>query len=158
MKKFLFFALAMIATCVLFNSCKTATQAQPLVEWGFENTDQPGAIDHVGHGEFTYKYAFQAIENEIESNANWKAQDELAVNGLMARLTPTTEENIKKELTDIFETAIKKAEDTMKEMNYVLDTEKGKITILAQYKFTVGDSQTTTLKFYIPFYRIPEKE
>ncbi len=147
----------MVATCVLFNSCEgtNSVKSQPLVEWGFENTDEPGTIDHVGHGEFTYKYAFEAIEKEIKSNANWEAQENLAVDGLMARLTPATEDEIKKELTDIFENAIKNAEDTMKEKSYEPQPEN--ITILAQYQFT-SDAQLTTLKFYIPLYNFPKKD
>lgn len=156
MKKFLFFALALMATCTLFNSCTKNVQSQPLVEWGFENDEKPGTIDPVPNMRFTYKYAYQAIYEEIKNDANWEIQEDLVAGGVIARTTPTTEANLKKELTAIFDTAIKKAEDTMKEMNY--EAQPQKITILAQYKFIMSESQLTTLKFTIPLYYTPEEK
>lgn len=66
----------------------------------------------------------------------------------------TTEKNTKNELTDIFEIAIKKAEDTMKEKGY--EAQPKNETVLVIYEF--GESTAkTTLKFTVPVYYAPDK-
>lgn len=156
MKKILLFALAMMATCTLFNSCESGVQSQAIVDWGFESTEKPGTIDGNPFWGVTFTEVQKAIEEEVKNNANWETTNDLGSGGTIGRLTPTTEANTKKELTDIFEIAIKKAEDTMKEKGYVLQPQT-KENVLAIYKFIRSESQETTLRFSVPVY-IPEEK
>lgn len=155
MKKFLFFAMAMVATCILFNSCESGVQSEAIADWGFESTEKPGTIDGNPFLGITFKYTQQAVEEEIENNANWETTSPLVSGGTIMRKTPTTEKNTKNELIDIFDTAIKKAEDTMKGKGYEAQPEK--VTVLVIYEFLADESPKTTLKFTVPVYFTPEK-
>lgn len=153
MKK-LFLAMMAVAACILFNSCESGVQSQVIADWGFESTETPGTIDGNPYLGITFKYTQQAIEEEIESNTNWTTTGPLVSGGQIARIAPTTEKNTKNELTDIFDTAIKKAEDTMKGKGY--EAQPKNETVLVIYEF--GESTAkTTLKFTVPVYYTPEK-
>lgn len=151
MKKFLFFAMAMVATCILFNSCESGVQSQAIVAWGFESTEKPGTIDGNPFWGVTFAEVQKAVEEEVKNSANWEITDDLGSGGQIARKSSTTEANTKKELTDIFEIAIKKAEDSMKEKGYVFQPDT-KENVLAIYKFIQSEPKETTLRFAIPVY------
>lgn len=155
MKKLFLALMAMVATCILFNSCNNGVQSEAIADWGFESHENPGTIDGNPFLGITFKYTQQAVENEIESNTNWTTTSPLVSGGQIMRKTPTTEKNIKKELTNIFDTAIKKAEDTMKGKGY--EAQPQNETVLVIYEFLEGESQKTTLKFTVPVYFTPEK-
>lgn len=156
MKKILFIAVAMIATSVLFCSCEKSVRAQAFVNWGFESTENPGTIDGNPFMGITLKYVQEAVEEEVENNENWMTQVRLGSGGVLMHLSATTEENTKKELTDLFEIAIKKAEDTMKGKGY--EAQSKTETVLAQYEFIKGESEMTTLRFTVPVYVTPADE
>lgn len=154
MKK-LFLAMMAVAVCILFNSCGSSVQSQAIVDWGYESNETPGKIDGNPFASITLNHTQEAIVKEIENNANWETTDNLVSGGRIVRLSATTEENTKKELTALFETAIKKAEDTMKEQGY--EAQPMKENVLAIYKFIRSESEETTLTFPVTIYYNPEK-
>lgn len=153
MKKF--FLAMMAVAAIAFTSCESSVQSQAIVDWGFESSETPGKIDGNPFASITLNHTQEAIVKEIEDNANWETTDYLVSGGRIVRLSATTEENTKKELTALFEAAIKKAEDTMKEKGY--EAQPMKENILAIYKFIRSESEETTLTFPVTIYYRPEK-